>query len=253
MREFYRRFHPAAAASQANAAFCEQVYGRNLYQQGFAEVAHLDHLIEVTGIAPGCQVLDLGCGNGGIAEYISDQTGACVTGIDLIPEAILEAQRRTDGKRGRLDFQVMDIGRLEFPASSFDVLLSVDTLYFSDLQSTLTQMLTTLRPAGCMGIYYSQSCEPWVDLETFPKETVQAHQTGLAKALQRLETPYTTWDYTQADCEHAQRRLPVLARLKSAYEAEGNLFLYESHLGEAQGITRACQNGAHGRYLYRIG
>ena len=101
MFDFYTRFYQAVASSAANAEYCERVYGRNLCQHGFAELAHLDHLIQVSEISAGTRVLDLGCGNGMIAAYIADQTGAHVTGIDFIERAILDAQARTEAKRDR--------------------------------------------------------------------------------------------------------------------------------------------------------
>jgi len=39
-------------------------------------------------IKTGDKVLDLGCGAGGISEYISDETGAHVTGLDYAASAI---------------------------------------------------------------------------------------------------------------------------------------------------------------------
>lgn len=252
MKDFYTRFHQAAAVSEANARFCEQLYGKNLYQQGFAEVAHVDHLIEVTGIGKTSHALDLGCGNGGIAEYIADVTGAKVTGVDYIPEAIEIAQARTQPRSERLQFQVMDIARLELPPASFDVIVAVDTLYFSDLDETLTRMANLLKPGGRMGIFYSQSCLPWIDLDTFPKESVQPDGTDLAKALQRLDLPYQTWDYTAQDYAHAQRRKMLLPEFKPLYEQEDRLFLYESYWGEANGVSRAVEGKAHGRYLYVV-
>ena len=56
MFDFYTRFYRAVATSAANAEYCERVYGRNLCQHGFADVPHLDHLIEVSGIAAGTAV-----------------------------------------------------------------------------------------------------------------------------------------------------------------------------------------------------
>ena len=64
MFDFYTCFYQAVASSAANAEYCERVYGRNLCQHGFADLAHLDHLIQVSGISAGTRVLDLGCGNG---------------------------------------------------------------------------------------------------------------------------------------------------------------------------------------------
>jgi len=54
------------------------------------------------------------------------------------------------------------------------------------------------------------------------------------------------------DYAHAQRRKTVLAELKPLYEKEGHIFLYDGYWGEANGVIRAYENGAHGRYLYRI-
>lgn len=252
MKDFYTRFHQAAAVSEANERFCEQLYGKNLYQQGFAEVAHVDHLIEVTGISKTSHVLDLGCGNGGIAEYIADVTGAQMTGLDYIPEAIDIARTRTLTKGAHLQFQVMDIAHLDFPLASFDVIIAVDTLYFSDLDQTLTRMVNLLKPGGRMGIFYSQSCLPWMDLDTFPKESVQPNGTDLAKAFQRLGLAYQTWDYTAQDYAHAQRRKMLLPEFKPLYEQEDRLFLYESYWSEANGVSRAVEGEAHGRYLYVV-
>ena len=250
--DFYTRFHQAAETSEANARFCEEVYGRNLCQQGFAEMAHLDHMLKVTGIRAGQSVLDLGCGNGMIAEYVSDQTGAMVMGVDFIPGAIHTAETRTQAKRERLNFRVMDFAQLAFPRASFDVIISMDTLYFSDLDETLSRMVQTLKPGGRMGIFFNQSCPPWESLEMFPKESVHPDFTDLAQALRRMNLPYQVWDYSHQDYDHAHRRKVVLTALKPMYEQEGRMFLYDSYWGEANGVIHAYENGAHGRYMYRV-
>lgn len=250
--DFYTRFHQAAVSSEANARFCERVYGRNLCQQGFAEMSHLDDLIQVVHIQAGEQVLDLGCGNGMIAEYISDRTGASVMGVDFIPGAVQTAKTRTQAKRERLNFREMDMAQLDFPRASFDVILSIDTLYFSDLDDTLSRMVQMLKPGGRMGIFFNQSCLPWEDLETFDRGKIHPDCTDLAQALHRINLPYQVWDYTEQDYDHAQRRKVILAELKPLYEKEGHMFLYDSYWGEANGVSHAYENGAHGRYLYRV-
>ena len=94
MRDFYERFYRAVAGSPAHATFCERVFGRNLCQHGFADMAQLDALIAAVQLQPGQAGLDLGCGNGMIAEYIADRTGASMTGLDFIPQAIQPTPRR---------------------------------------------------------------------------------------------------------------------------------------------------------------
>ena len=108
MFHWYSDYYAAVEVSRANAAYCERVFGRNLCQHGFADMDQLDRLLEVTGIRAGHRVLDLGCGNGLIAEYISDVTGAQVTGVDFIPGAIRQAQDRTlDILSARQNFELL--------------------------------------------------------------------------------------------------------------------------------------------------
>ena len=250
MFDFYSRFYEAVASSAANAEYCTRVYGRNLCQHGFADVPHLDHLIQVSGISAGSRVLDLGCGNGMIAETIADQTGAHITGIDFVERAIRDAQARTQAKQDQLAFLVMDMSRLDFPPASFDVVISIDTLYFGDAYETLRPIIPMLRSGGRLAAFFDQSCGPDKPLESYPKDLTLPNGTELAQALQRLGLSYRTWDYTEQMLAHVRRRKPVLQALRAQFEAEGNQFLYDSHLGEANGIERAYVNGAGRRYLY---
>ena len=250
MFDWYTRYYAAVSASEANAAYCRQVYGQNLCQHGFAEMAHLDQLSDACNLKEADGVLDLGCGNGEITEYLSDQTGAHITGIDFIEQAIRDAQERTHSKRERLDFAAMDMTDLTFPAASFDVIISIDTLYFGDAYELLHPMMPLLRPGGRLAAFFDQSCGPDKPLEAYPQASTQPDGTDLAVALQRLGVPYKVWDYTQPMLDHLQRRKPVLAALQAQFEAEGNQFLYGNHLGEANGIERAYLNGAGRRYLY---
>lgn len=85
---WYQDFYTATASSPTHAIYCERLFGKNLCQDGFMEMRHLEHLISLLHLKPESHVLDLGCGNGRIAEYISDVTGAQAWGMDYIPEAI---------------------------------------------------------------------------------------------------------------------------------------------------------------------
>ena len=95
MWEWYTRYYAAVATSRANAVYGERLAGRNLCQHDFTEMSHVDRLVEVTAMRAGQRVLDMGCGNGFIAEYLSDASGAHVTGVDFIPDAIRQAQDPT--------------------------------------------------------------------------------------------------------------------------------------------------------------
>lgn len=131
-----------------------------------------------------------------IAEYISDQTGAHVTGIDMIAQVIEDAQARTQDKRKRLAFLVMDTASLELPsAAKLDVVIAIDTLYFGDAHIILQPVIPLLRPAPHCCIF-RPGCPPNTLLEDYPRNRPCPIGTDLAQALQRLGLPYRTWDYT---------------------------------------------------------
>ena len=111
---------------------------------GFLERPALRSL--VPGNLAGAAVLDAGCGSGAQAEWLLDQ-GAEVTGIDVSPRMIEEAERRCGG-RGR--FLVADLARplpLE-PASLDGITCSLMLHYLADWSVPLRSFASALRPGG---------------------------------------------------------------------------------------------------------
>lgn len=253
MEEFYTNYYAAIEQSQAHRTFCERVFGKDLGQHGFADLGQLELVLQTTQLGAAHHALDLGCGNGLIAEYLSDQSGAHITGIDYISGAIRLAQQRTAAKAQRLAFRVGDINQLDLPGNAFDVILSIDTIYFSDDYTTTLQALkAALRPNGQMAFLYSYGREPWVAKEDFPAEKLRPEQTPLAEALAITGLQFQSYDLTKEDYRLAQRRKAVLADLKPQFEAEGVHFLYQNRLGDAEGICQAIEEGLHVRYLYHV-
>ena len=251
MKDFYNAFYRAIEHSQAHHLFCERVYGKDLGQHGFADMEQIELLLQVTRLRPGQSTLDLGCGDGRMAEYLSDRSGARFTGLDYIPQAIELARQRTAAKAEHLDFAVSDINHLDLPPATFDLILSVDTLYFSeDYAATLAALKTALKPDGQIAIFFSYGREPWVPMDQFPKERLPADQTPLAAALNANGLSFQAWNLTSQDYAQALRRRAALDELKPLFEAENNLFIYENRMGDSQGIRQAIEDGLHARYLY---
>jgi cyclopropane fatty-acyl-phospholipid synthase-like methyltransferase len=251
MKAFYDAFYTAIAHSQAHAAFCTRVFGRDLGQHGFADVAQLDLLAQVTGLGPGDHALDLGCGNGKITAYLAERTGAHFTGLDYSEEAIRQAQERVgDGER-QLCFVVGDLNRLALPPASFDVVLAIDTIYFSDdYAATIGALAMVLRPGGRLGLLYAYGREPWVSRAAFPAERLQPAATPLADALRANGLIFRTWNLTREEYALAVQRKAVLEELHAQFAAEGNKFICEQRMGDAEGIRQAIEEGLHARYLY---
>ena len=204
------------------------------------------------GMKP-CRTIDLGCGVGLISEYIADQTGAQVTGLDYIPLAIQKAQQRTAAKTDRLAFIAEDLNSMTFPENSLDAVIAIDSLYFcADLAATVGKLSVALRPGGQMAVFYSHGPDPHVPKESFPVETLPPDRTPMAQALQANRLPFRTWDFTDDDYRMIRLRKQVLPELRAQFEAEDCMFIYENRLGEANGIGPFTEEGLYARYLYHV-
>ncbi len=246
---YYQRFWKAAYESTTHSRLCERVFGKDLCQDGMVDMAALEDLLARLDPKPGDHLLDLGCGAGVIAEYISDQTGARITGLDNAVPAIAFANERTADKRSRLTFMTGDMNVLDLPAHSFDAAISLDTLYWAaDLADTLSQMVRAIKPGGQMGIFMMQG--PWDD---DPPGIVEAGDTKLGRALSKLNLTYDAYDYTTQNVEFWRRNWKAAVDLRDDFEAEGNGFIAASLIKEAEEeFLPAIEAGKMTRYLYHV-
>jgi ubiquinone/menaquinone biosynthesis C-methylase UbiE len=245
---FYNEFFTRAVTSRAHAHFCERVYGRNLCQHGMLDMPQLEKLIEILALKPSSRVLELGCGNGMIAELISDTTSAHITGIDSSSVGIQQAASRTRCKVDRLAFIQGDMCKAVLPGSTFDTIIAIDAVYFaSDLEALINRMRQLLVPGGQMGIFYSV----WIGAED-PIELLQADRTRLSEVLNRLGLSYRVMDFSTEEREHWRRKYQVVCDLKPEFEAEGNAFLYCNRFTEAEGHQQYVNSGRLSRYLYLV-
>jgi SAM-dependent methyltransferase len=118
----------------------------------------LIHFCQARALAPwlrvpaGARVLDVGCGVGRWSRLLASR-GASVTGIDLSPTMIAEAERRTraGGLADRCRFLVQDCATLDV-AGSFDLILCVTVLQHmldvGALRSALQRIARHLAPGG---------------------------------------------------------------------------------------------------------
>jgi arsenite methyltransferase len=107
-------------------------------------------------LAPGDDVLDIGCGAGTdtlVAAQMVAPAGR-VIGIDMTPEMLSRARAASaEMEAGNVDFVEGDVERLPFAAQSFDIAISngvIDLL--ADKDAVFSEIYRVLRPGGRLQI-----------------------------------------------------------------------------------------------------
>ena len=246
---YYQKFYPAARASEAHSKLCQRVFGEDLCQEGQTDMASLKHLLSLLELKDDEKVLDLGCGAGVISEYISDQSGASVTGLDYAASAVAEATERTKEKQYRLNFVQANFNDLDLATESLDVVISIDTLYWvAELEKTLSILSSSLRPGGRMGIFMNHHIGA-----DDPSEQLKASHSSLFQTLSALGLRFETIDCTRAVEKFWRRMFEVATALREEFEAEGNGFIAASLIREStEDYLPDISEGRIARYLYLV-
>ena len=146
---YYQKFYDLAESSRAHSRFCEIVFGEDRTQEGQTDMECFDDLLGRLQLQPDHHLLDLGCGAGGLSEYVFDKFGASVTGIDYSASAVRAASDRTSGKREKLGFLQADLNALDLPSNTYDAAISIDSVYWvSDMDKTISSIVETIKPGG---------------------------------------------------------------------------------------------------------
>lgn len=238
-RQWYNEYFRRAATSAAHAQFCEKVYGKDLCQHGLMDMAELDFLI--TLIEPGSKILEIGCSNGRISEYIAERVECQILGLDYSDVAIEQAQEKMEGKGKALHFEWADLTNADIPGGNYDLVLSIDSIYFlGELEQSLPRLSHKLRPTGKMVVTY------------FQEEALSPEATFLALALEKLGFIYEWYDFSENARAHALKNYLVGEELKAAFYAEENGFLYLARAAENRAWKESADNKAMVRYMYVV-
>lgn len=93
-------------------------------------------------------ILEIGCGNGWLSNFLAGIPNSEVTGID-VNEAELEQAARVFGKKENLRFCQCDIFSSPFREESFDFIILASVIqYFPDAVILVKSLLPLLKPGG---------------------------------------------------------------------------------------------------------
>lgn len=240
--------------SSAYGTFCERVYGRDLRQLNAVDEEQLQMLLSSLQLDETHRVLDLGCGGGFISEYISDITGAKVTGIDFADDIIKSAQKRTSQKKERLTFQTADLNKLSETfekkllnsSEKFHFIISIDTLYFvDDITDVIKTMKRLLQPGGQFATFYTYKKQAGDE-----GNKLNPKQNKLGKALTSSGFRYETHDFTENEKLIWQKTKQTAEALIQSFITEGHQKTYEERIWEANRNLTASNEARSARSFY---
>lgn len=125
-----------------------------LWGEGFLSPggpAETARILEGADLA-GLEVMDIGCGIGGVDVLLARDYGAkSVVGLDVEEPLIARSRERAErlGLAGRLSFRLVEPGPLPCPDASFDAVFSKDAMiHIPDKAALFADVFRVLRPGG---------------------------------------------------------------------------------------------------------
>jgi ubiquinone/menaquinone biosynthesis C-methylase UbiE len=116
---------------------------------GFVTLDELARMAANLRVGPGEAFVDLGCGRGGPSLWLARETGARVVGLDVVPEAIRNANLRRSTFSAEATFVVASFMATGLKSSSFHGATSVDAFWMApDKDLALREIARVLVPGS---------------------------------------------------------------------------------------------------------
>lgn len=233
----YEAFYAMADKSNAFRAFCQDAYGADFSQDGFSNRAQIDLILPYIPQRKDTHILDIGCGNGKMLGYLQQKTGAYIHGFDYSSEAIRTARALFPECA---EFTEGVIGEISYPDEAFDVIVSMDTMYFaSDMAAFVAQVKRWLKKDGVFFVGYQEG-------DVIPK-TENVRTTRLAAALEANHMPHEATDITPQTYELLRKKRAAAIRHRDAFAAEGNQQWFDLLMNQTE-----CAFGPYEQFRERM-
>ena len=184
----YEEFYTMAVKSRAFQAFCHDAFGEDFSQDGFSDIEQINKILQYIPKRDNVHILDIGCGNGKMLGYLQKNTGAFIHGFDYSEKAIETARKLYPVNA---EFREGIIGEIEYLSEQFNVVISMDTMYFAqDMAAFVAQIKRWMKSNGVFFAGYQEG-------DVMPK-TKNFHTTVLAEALRRNGLQYEEFQKNMA-------------------------------------------------------
>ena len=189
-------------------------YGKGSLRFFENAAAHLPGLLELQGNE---NVLDVATGTGLASTLLASHLpDGQVTGIDLSEGMLAEAQARAaDMRLSNIDFQQMDMTRMDLPENHFDVVnASFGVFFVEDMEQLVNQIASRLKPGGRFISTH------------FANGSMQPMQELIMQRLQQygIEVPHAAW--SRVDNEASNRELYEAAGFTSITHSRNQVGYY---------------------------
>jgi len=145
----------------------ELLMGEQIHVGGAEQTDILARKIGVSNMKPELYLLDICSALGGPARHLADKYGIKVLGVDITPEMIQEAIKRTTGKPYEKNIEFRLGNALDIPSHSntFDIIWGQDAwCYIRDKQRLIEETWRVLKSSGKLAF------TDWIWGSVFPSE-----------------------------------------------------------------------------------
>ncbi|MBQ5673594.1 MAG: methyltransferase domain-containing protein, partial [Lachnospiraceae bacterium] len=238
----YEKFYTMAENSQAFKAFCKDAFGEDFSQDGFSNLDQIRMILPYVPKRENVHLLDIGCGNGKMLGYLQSQTNAYIHGFDYSKNAIETAKKLYPYHS---DFKEGIIGEIECVEDFFDVITSMDSMYFAkDMTAFVGQIKTWMKGDGVFFVGYQEG-------EIMPK-TENADTTELAKAFVKNQMSYEVKDITKQTYDLLKKKREAAMVHQIQFEEEGHKNWFDMLMFQTEYVTQPYEEFAKkmARYIY---
>lgn len=240
----YEEFYTMASNSKAFKSFCKDAFGEDFSQDGFSDIEQINMILKYVPKKDNLHILDIGCGNGKMLSYIQKHTNAHIYGFDYSEQAI-EHAKKTFTTNAQFDVGI--IGEIEYPTSKFDLITSMDTMYFAkDMISFIAQIKKWLKDDGVLFVGYQEG-------DVMPK-TENVQTTVLTNALEQNDMKYDVYDITKQTYDLLKKKRSAAINHKEDFEKEEHNEWYNLLIAQTDCIIEPFENFKEkmARYIYVV-